>query len=240
MRTLLETLKVNGKINKDSELYVRLKNDFTFHSSAIEGSKVTMEHNMELITAPTQQTKSKLLQLYPEKDVLENENLINVFDLVIDTYETSLSVEYIKKMHKMLCFNSPDLIDRNEKAGEFRTSDVRVGNHIGARPAFIPALVEDLIKKNSAAMDLEKIAIFHAEYEIIHPFYDGNGRTGRMIMLKQCLEHNVKPFFVEEFSKNQYYQGLEYYTATNSAKSLINYFSQQQRRFENLYLEDNK
>ncbi|MDR1850616.1 MAG: Fic family protein [Mycoplasmataceae bacterium] len=235
MKTLLSKIIKDGKIDKNNELYISLKNDFTFHSSAIEGSHVTLEENMALITNP--ESRVGLLKKYPEKEVYENENLIKVFDYVIDTYTKPLTDEYIKNLHKMLCFNSPDLKDRQELAGEFRKKDVYIGTHIGARPSYISTLINDLLVKTPKQMNLDDIAKFHAEYEIIHPFYDGNGRTGRMIMLKQCLESEVSPFFVEEFSRKNYYHGIEYYQVTNSTEALVNYFTQQQNRFKTKYLE---
>ncbi|MDR3163820.1 MAG: Fic family protein [Mycoplasmataceae bacterium] len=234
MQSLKQILFKNGKVDKESDLYIELKNDFTFHSSAIEGSKVSKQDNLSLITEPYK--IDSLLKKYPEKDVVENLNLIRVFDYVVDTHDEQLSISYIKKIHGILCKDSPDLYDRDEQAGEFRRHDVRVGKHLGARPEYIHILLSKLLKDFKKSLNLNDVAKFHCEYEIIHPFYDGNGRTGRMIMFKQCIQNNIKPFYVENINVRSYYLGIEYYEVTNKTTAMIEYLMNQQERFNIKYL----
>jgi Fic family protein len=235
MKNIKDLLFKNNKLNKSSDLYLNFKNDFTYHSSKIEGSTITSSENMEIITKQIKQ--EELAKIHELKYVKENVHLIEVFDYVMETFEKPISEKYIKDLHKQLCYDSPDLIKRDEITGEYRTKDVRVGNHVGARPFVIEKMMKDLIKLEFDNMDLNDIAKFHCEFETIHPFYDGNGRVGRMIMLKQCLKYNVGLFFVNDINKRQYYDSLIYYNATNKPDYMTMYCKEQQAIFNDKYKE---
>jgi Fic family protein len=233
MKDIKKILFIDGKIALDSEVYLNFKNDFTYHSSKIEGSTISSEENMDLVTKKIK--KEELAKTHELKYVLENIHLLDVFDYVLKTFSEPLTENYIKKLHEMLCFDSPDLGKRHENAGQYRNNDVRVGNHIGTRPFAIAQMMRELIKLDSERMDLLTIAKFHCEFETIHPFYDGNGRTGRMIMLKQCLKNDIPSFFVNDLNKREYYNSLAYYNLTMDAIYMFEYCSRQQEYFENKY-----
>jgi Fic family protein len=95
--------------------------------------------------------------------------------------------------------------------------------------------MKELISLEKSNMNLNDISKFHCEFETIHPFYDGNGRTGRMIMLKQCLMHNVPLFFINDESKAIYYNALRYYNITNKFTAMSEYCKEQQEIFKNKY-----
>jgi Fic family protein len=215
---------INFLVQKKEPFYTEFKNMITYHSSKIEGSTLSLKDNRKLIEAPN--TYKSFLEMHQAKFVIENLYLLKLFDWVIKTYKQPLTHQYIQKMHEILCQDSPDLIDRKEQAGQYRNHDVRIGNLPGARPTFIYALMNTLINENNKVLSLNEIARFHAEYEIIHPFYDGNGRTGRMIMLKQCLQNNIIPGIITDETKNNYIAGLNVFTTTNNVDLLEQYFKQ--------------
>jgi hypothetical protein len=101
VKNIINTLFKNNKLNKSSEAYIEFKNDFTYHSSKIEGSTISSYENMNLITKKVK--KEELEKLHEKKYVIENMHLIEVFDYVIETYNESLTETYIKKIHNMLC-----------------------------------------------------------------------------------------------------------------------------------------
>ncbi|GMO13564.1 MAG: hypothetical protein Ta2E_03130 [Mycoplasmoidaceae bacterium] len=221
-------------LDKNSTIYNEFKNDFTYHSSRIEGSTITSQQNSTLIS--NHEYKKVLLKTVDEKYVIENFNLITAFEYVVDNYAKPLNSAFIKKLHKILHTNSPDLKHKNEKAGEYRNKDVIVGTHVGARPQYISSLINKLIDTSTKYMSIYDVAAFHCEYETIHPFYDGNGRTGRLIVLKQCLANNIIPFFVDDYSKQKYYFGFKYYqTKNNNASAMTDYFIERQEAFMNKY-----
>jgi Fic family protein len=226
----------DGQIDLTSNVYREFKNDFTYHSSKIEGSTLSSEENLGLITKSI--LKEELFKFHERKFVLENSHLIDVFDYVMQHYSDPLDEAYIKNLHKMLCYDSPDLKKRGEQAGEYRQHDVRVGNHVGARPFTINDCMRKLMELNKTPMDLNGIARFHCEFETIHPFYDGNGRVGRMIMLKQCLDNNVTLFYVNDLDKKFYYNALEYYQVTNTERAMVRYLQQQQEIFKGKYIKE--
>jgi Fic family protein len=117
---------------------------------------------------------------------------------------------------------------------------VQVDTHLGARPSYISTLMKKLLEETPKKMTINDVAKFHCEYEIIHPFYDGNGRTGRLLMLKHCLQNNIQPFYIEEFNKKEYYLGIEYYQTTNRIDVITKYFINQQNRFFEKYSSKTK
>jgi Fic family protein len=160
----------------------------------------------------------------------------------VDTYDEPLTHVYIKKLHKILCFKSPDLFIRKEIAGDYRQKDVHVGGVPGARPQYIHNLIDSLLEKfpSEKKLSLRDIAEFHAEYEVIHPFYDGNGRTGRMIALKQCLQNGHIPFIVTNENKEKYYNGLVIARSSYNYEHLSKFFESSQGLTQELFEKFNR
>ena len=145
---------------------------------------------------------------------------------LLDNPETGISVSLILKLHGMLMQNI-----RDDAAGRFRTNKewVRVGNHIGANPQFVHAFMSDLVEKYNASDDqyfLDKIVYFHAEFENIHPFIDGNGRIGRLLINEQLDLLDLPPILIPNKSKNEeYYPALEEYSNFNKLDRLSDFFA---------------
>jgi Fic family protein len=223
--------------HKCEPFYSEFKNVITYHSSKIEGSSLSLEDNKALISDTN--AKGKLMQMHEAKFVIENQQLLEVFDFIVDTYDEPLTHNYIKKLHQILCSQSPDLAMRKEIAGDYRQKDVHVGGMPGARPQYVYKLIDQLLKKfpKEDALSLKDIAEFHAEYEVIHPFYDGNGRTGRMIAFKQCLQSGNIPFIVTEENKEKYYNGIAVARSSYNYEHLSKFFEVSQILTEELFKE---
>jgi Fic family protein len=144
----------------------------------------------------------------------------------MDNPEKEISVELILKLHKTLLTNI-----RDEIAGRFRSGKewVRVGTHIGANPEFVNGFMHDLVRdynSDNGEYFLEKIAYFHAEFENIHPFGDGNGRIGRLLTNEQLDMLGLPPIIIPNKSKfDEYYPALDEYTKTNKADKLTELFA---------------
>lgn len=145
---------------------------------------------------------------------------------LLDNPETEITVSLILQLHSILMQNI-----RDDAAGRFRTNKewVRVGNHIGVNPQFVHGFMSDLVKKYNASDDqyfLDKIVYFHAEFENIHPFIDGNGRIGRLLINEQLDLLDLPPILIPNKSKNEeYYPALEEYSNFNKLDRLSDFFA---------------
>jgi hypothetical protein len=159
-------------------------------------------------------------------NVFEATNLAKAMKLLLDNPETEISVPLVLKLHSILMQNI-----RDDAAGRFRANKewVRVGNLIGANPQFVHGFMSELVEKYNASDDqyfLDKIVYFHAEFENIHPFIDGNGRIGRLLINEQLDLLNLPPILIPNKSKNEeYYPALEEYSKLNKLDQLSEFFA---------------
>ena len=129
---------------------------------------------------------------------------------MIDNAEVMLSEDIIKQLHFILKHDTKDSTISWFAVGDYKKRANVVGGRETIRPSEVHRHMKALIDEYNAKKDvtIEDIIAFHAEFEYIHPFQDGNGRVGRLIALKECLRHNVIPFIIEDHKKNYYYRGL--------------------------------
>lgn len=178
-------------------------------SNTIENSTLTLEETERIIAGGLPSASRDLCEVY------EASNLARVTSDLL-TAEQPLTVEVILRWHRDLLVGI-----RDGAAGRFRRSSewVRVGTHLGATPAFVPELVERALERASAGPPkevIERIAWFHCEFEVIHPFVDGNGRIGRVLMNHQLLRAGLPPVIVRARSRrSDYYPALDEYSRTD-------------------------
>jgi Fic family protein len=146
----------------------------------------------------------------PVDDVLETVHHFRAIDYVIDMAEDELTEEIIKHLHYILKHDT-----KNQALGWFAVGDYKkranvVGGRETSKPSDVHKHMMALLKDYNAKenVTVEDIIAFHAEFEYIHPFQDGNGRVGRLVAFKECLRHGVIPFIIEDAKKNYYYRGL--------------------------------
>ena len=186
-----------------NSIYDELKKEFVYHSNKIEGSTFTRE-NLELyLTSRIVEGSHKI------DDIYETINSLNLFDFVIDTLEDSLNKKLILKFHSILKKNSLD--EERGFAGCFK----KVPNMISGSPVTLAQPWEVDIKMDeliawweTSNKCFEDIIKFHSKFELIHPFQDGNGRVGRFIMLKQCIESNIDLIAIDERYNSEYKKAL--------------------------------
>ena len=207
LRTLYDA-KSKEKSNILKEITVAEIPEAVYNSNAIENSSLTLSDTEKII----------LDNIIPQKidirEMFEVKNLVKITELLIDNQTNKLTVEQILDLHKILLSNI------NEGwAGRFRKDNewVRIGNHIGANPEFVNDLMHDLIEKYNSDNEMyfiDKIAWFHAEFENIHPFCDGNGRIGRVLINLQLIHENLPPIIIQNKSKqSEYYPIFREYSA---------------------------
>ncbi len=221
--TIIEKLAAEKSVGHRGGLYHKLQIDLAYNSNRIEGNSLTHDQTRFIYETNTIGVNiGKDEAAIKVNDVIETVNHFRCLDYVIDTYSAPLTLDYCKELHHIL---KNGVVDNYAVIGEFKKEPNYVGDMETAAPAEVGEKLNKLIKYyGNTKLDLYDIAEFHVEYERIHPFYDGNGRTGRLIMLKQCLENNVLPFVIKDENKMFYYLGLKEWQTQHSDERLISVF----------------
>jgi len=177
--------------------------EMVYNSNAIENSTLTLEDTERILS------NDEIKRQVNIREVFEAKNLAKITELLLENPNEELSVEKILDYHRILLDNI-----NNDWAGRFRAGRewVKVGNILGANPDFVPSLMGDLVKNyNNNSKELyflDNIAYFHAEFETIHPFCDGNGRIGRVLINQQLQKLGLPPIIVPNKNKHSDYYSL--------------------------------
>ena len=211
--------------NLSGNLYYKTQIDFAYNTNHIEGSTVTPDETESIYETGTILTsEDKVIVI---KDITETKNHFTLFKYMLDTINEPLSEDMIKKYHFILKNGTVDDSDREWfNVGEYKKLKNFVGNIETSLPSDVPLDMKNLISwyndiKNKTILDIIE---FHVRFEKIHPFQDGNGRVGRMIMFRECLYNNIVPFYIEDRNKSFYIRGLKEYQNNNEKNYLIDNF----------------
>ena len=219
-RELLPVLLSEKSRKIKGSIYNRMQVDFAYNSNHIEGSRLTHDQTRYIYETRT------IDGTVPHNDVFEAANHFRCFDYILDTVNEPITEEYIKQLHRML--KSGVMEDDTDYAviGDYKKYPNEVGEIETALPEEVTGLVQKLLRKyeSKPSLDLYDVAEFHVTFENIHPFYDGNGRIGRLLMLKQCLANSIVPFFINEDIKHFYYVGLKEWQSDEKKERLIDVF----------------
>ena len=202
------------------EIELSEMSEMVYNSNAIENSTLTLEDTEDILIRDQIRTDHEIREIYEAK------NLASVMECISYNPYERLSTKMVLGLHGLLLMNI-----NNSVAGRFRHGDewVRVGAHIGANPKFVEKLMDEIIDEHNSDKEsyfLEKIAHFHAEFENIHPFCDGNGRIGRILINQQLEAEDLPPIIIPNKSKfKEYYPLLEKYEYTNSYDDLVDIFA---------------
>lgn len=203
---ILQVLREEKDMKLSGGLYHELQVRMTYNSNHIEGSKLS-EDQIRLIFETNTLDVGDGISV---DDVLETVHHFRAIDYVIDIAEEELTEEIIKHLHYILKHDTKDSTLGWFAVGDYKKRANVVGGRETSKPSEVHKHMQNLINEYNAKeeISLEDIVAFHAEFECIHPFQDGNGRVGRLVALKECLHHNVIPFIIEDAKKNFYYRGL--------------------------------
>ena len=208
--TLLKILKREKDTIYTNGIYNLVQVLFTHNSNRIEGNQLTLEQTRSIFEYNTIDISSNILNI---NDIIETSNHFQCIDYIIDAANRKLTESIIKKLHKIL-YTAINLKNREWlKIGEYKKLPNTISDIETTTPEDTEEAVKNLLlqynkKKNISIND---IIDFHVSFERIHPFQDGNGRVGRLIMFKECLKHNIVPFIIEDEFKQYYYRGLREY-----------------------------
>ena len=204
---ILQILRDEKNAKTKGGLYHETQVRMTYNSNHIEGSKLS-EDDTRLIFET--RTILPLGEAVPVDDVIETSNHFRCIDYAIDKALEPLNEDIIKHFHFLLKQGTKDSMIDYFAVGDYKKRANVVGGRETCKPKDVPAAMKNLIDEYSSKknISIEDIVEFHAEFEYIHPFQDGNGRVGRLIAFKECLRWNIIPFIIEDSKKAFYYRGL--------------------------------
>ena len=204
-KELVEQRKIKFKGN----IYHYSQVNFAYNSNKIEGSRLSEEETEEIFETDSFIPKSD--DAIKLDDLIEMKNHFRLFDYCLDIIDEPLSKEIIINMNKILKRNTSDEENPRYNVGGFKVVPNKIGliNVINTSENDLDELLEEYHKVKKVS--LEDIVEFHYRFELIHPFGDGNGRVGRMIMFKECLKNNIMPFIILDSDKPYYMRGLKNY-----------------------------
>lgn len=206
--TLLYRLREEKQIKLKGGIYHQTQVKLAYNSNHMEGSKLTEDQTRYIY-----ETNTIGLEKEPANidDIIETVNHFQCFDYILDCAENVLSENIIKKIHQILKSNTSDSRLEWFNIGDYKQRPNMVGDSKTTPPGSVKKEMQRLLfeYQQKETIAFEDIVEFHYYFEKIHPFQDGNGRVGRLIVFKECLKHNIIPFIVEERHKLYYYRGLK-------------------------------
>lgn len=204
---ILKILKEQKKSKIKGNIYHQVQTKFAYNTNRIEGSTLTEKQTIHIFETNTLLVDDGIASV---DDVIETTNHFKLFDYMLDTIDKPLSEDLIKEFHKILKTGTSD--DREKdwfNVGDYKKLGNVVGDMETSKPIDVKEDIDKLLNEYlNKKISLEIIIDFHVKFEKIHPFQDGNGRVGRMIMFRETLKHNVIPFIIDEKNKQYYYRGL--------------------------------
>lgn len=205
---LLEILKQQKESHLKGGIYHKIQVAFAYNSNHIEGSTLTEEQTRFIYETKTIGVQKQSVNV---DDIIETINHFKCVDYVIDNALKPLTQKFIKKLHYILKSSTTDSQKVWFNVGEYKKLPNEIGGEQTCLPENVEQEMENLLRKYSSIKNkrLEDIVEFHQKFEKIHPFQDGNGRVGRLIMFKECLANNIVPFIIDDKYKTYYYRGLK-------------------------------
>lgn len=234
-QTLLEILQYEKAARYIGSIYHKTQIEMTYNSNHIEGSRLTHDQTRYIFETNTIGVTGEAVNV---DDVIETANHFRCIDFIIEHAKSVLTEKMIKELHLMLKTGTSDARQDWFAVGAYKKMPNEVGGMATALPEDVAAEMQALLAAYSAkkAKTLEDILDFHVRFERIHPFQDGNGRVGRLIMFKECLKYGIVPFIIEDNLKMFYYRGLKEWdrekgyltdtclTAQDRYKAYLDYF----------------
>ena len=234
-RTLLDILQEEKAKKYAGGIYHKTQIELTYNSNHMEGSKLTHDQTRYIFETNTIGMENEVLNV---DDIIETANHFRCIDLIIDNAKATLTEKFIKNIHLILKNGTSDSRKDWFAVGNYKKFPNEVGGMVTASPEEVSTKMKVLLGEYARKNEItfEDILDFHVKFERIHPFQDGNGRVGRLLMFKECLKHNIVPFIIEDDLKMFYYRGLKEWnrekgylmdtclTAQDRYKAYLDYF----------------
>lgn len=206
--TLLDVLQKQEESKYSGGIYHKTQIELTYNSNHMEGSRLTHEQTRYIFETNTVGMENEVLNV---DDIIETVNHFRCIDMIIENAKATLTEKFIKGLHLVLKSGTSDSGKYWFAVGEYKKMPNEVGGMDTALPEEVADKMKNLLLEYNAKAEKTFIDIlnFHVKFEQIHPFQDGNGRVGRLIMFKECLKYNIVPFIIEDGLKMFYYRGLK-------------------------------
>ena len=232
---LLERLRQEKQGRLKGGIYHRTQIDLTYNSNHIEGSRLTKEQTRFIFETNTLGATSENTRI---DDIMETVNHFRCIDYVIDHATDKVAETHIKQRHRILKANTSDSQKDWFVVGDYKKLPNEVGEEKTVEPKAVHKHMTKLVSdfNSKGAISLDDVIDFHVKFERIHPFQDGNGRVGRLLMLWHCLQNRIVPFIISEELRLFYYRGIQKWgrvnefmqdtclTAQDNYKALLDYF----------------
>ena len=233
--TLLDILQEEKKRKYSGGIYHKTQIELTYNSNHMEGSRLTHDQTRYIFETNTIGIENEIINV---DDVIETANHFRCIDIIIDQAKAPLSEKLIKQLHLVLKNGTSDSRKEWFSVGDYKKLPNEVGGIETTAPEEVPVKIRKLLAEYNSKRNktIDDIINFHVNFERIHPFQDGNGRIGRLIMFKECLKYNIVPFIIEDNLKLYYYRGLKEWntqkgylidtclTAQDKYKTYLDYF----------------
>lgn len=234
-KDLLSRLRVEKKAAIKGGIYHKVQIDLTYNSNHMEGSRLTHDQTRYIFETNTIGSGENIRV----DDVIETANHFRCIDLIIDSAAYAPSESFIKQLHAVLKNGTSDSRLNWFAVGDYKKVANEVGGKETTEPKEVPAKMKALLADyhSKKTLNFDDLLDFHWRFESIHPFQDGNGRVGRLILFKECLRNGIVPFIISDDLKMFYYRGLQNWpsekgylrdtclTAQDQFKKILDYFS---------------
>lgn len=232
---LLQVLREQQAMRVKGGIYHRTQVDLTYNSNHMEGSRLTHDQTRYIFETNTIGIEGEVIRV---DDIIETTNHFRCIDVIIDRAEETLTESFIKELHLLLKSGTSDSRKDWFAVGDYKRLPNEVGGNETTAPEHVGKEIKRLLKEYNSIKkkSFEDILDFHQRFESIHPFQDGNGRVGRLLMFKECMANGHVPFIITDELKMFYYRGLrewknvrEYLldtclTAQDNYKDILDYF----------------
>lgn len=229
---ILEILKEQKDTKLEGNIYHYTQVKFAYNTNHIEGSTLSEEETRYIYETNTMPPKGD--RPTNVDDIIETVNHFRAVDYLLDNADKKLTESMIKEFHKILKSGTKDSTKVWFRVGEYKLLENQIGDQKTAKPTDVPKRMKELLLEynQKKKIELKDIIDFHAKFEKIHPFQDGNGRVGRLIMFKECLKHNIIPFIIYDSDKYFYYRGLKEYQENKEKGYLTDTFLNAQDQYK--------
>ena len=233
--TLLDILQEEQSSKQHGGIYHKIQIDLTYNSNHIEGSQLTHDQTRYIFETNTIGLEDKSAKV---DDIVETANHFKCINRIIENANYKISERFIKELHSLLKNGTSDSRKSWFMVGDYKRQPNEVGGHATTSPEQVAAKMKTLLAKYNRKNKhtFEELLDFHYQFEAIHPFQDGNGRIGRLLLFKECLRNNIVPFIITDKIKMFYYKGLNEWSrnherltdtclaAQDQMKAVLDYF----------------
>jgi Fic family protein len=229
VKSLYEDLIKEKEMRYRKGIYGYTQRTLAYNSNKIEGSTLTPDQTAALFD---EGVLPQADDYYRAKDIEEMNGHFMMFNKMLSTMGEPLSHELIKAFHFELKSGVFEDRANNYAIGDYKKRANMVGTYKTALPSEVTAKMEELLSwYNLADKNLENIAAFHLRYETIHPFQDGNGRTGRLIIYRECMKNDIFPVIIEDIHRKEYIEALVEYQTNGYINKMIRLFEKEQKSY---------